>query len=353
MLHLRKAICLILMALLLAQPAAATEPAAETATETAPQPDIVTAVRKMDEIPVDMGIHAKDTEELQWLRKLTASPLYAMNGGNWESVVAAQLPEDVTDAYVGSYGIPADAARGYAYRITLKDDARWENGTFITADDCVFSILEQFSHKDTVDNWLFLANGEAVREGRVKPGRHIISLKEAGFPSITQAWAAGFREFFLDTEGYWGLGQGWKSISDRIRIRDYAMPTGLDESFVSPAYLYHNYLMDGEHHRFLPEFIGISENSGSVYTTEDLGLVKLSEKEFVIILEDPATASTLMQHLEELVLFSEYADTCLSSGPYRIVSATSEELWLEPNPCWWGEPDSRGYDRIFCQKIGT
>ena len=350
MLHLRKAICLILMALLLAQPVVATEAATET---TPREPDIVTAVRKMDEIPVDMGIHAKDTEELQWLRKLTASPLYAMTGGNWEPIVAAQLPEDVTDAYVGSYGIPADAARGYAYRITLKDDARWENGTFITADDCVFSILEQFSHKDTVDNWLFLANGEAVREGRVKPGRHIISLKEAGFPSITQAWAAGFREFFLDTEGYWGLGQGWKSISDRIRIRDYAMPTGLDESFVSPAYLYHNYLMDGEHHRFLPEFIGISENSGSVYTTEDLGLVRLGEKEFVIILEDPITASTLMQHLEELVLFSEYADTCLSSGPYRIVSATSEELWLEPNPCWWGEPDSRGYDRIFCQKIGT
>ena len=350
MLHLRKAICLILMALLLAQPVVATEAATET---TPREPDIVTAVCKMDEIPVDMGIHAKDTEELQWLRKLTASPLYAMTGGNWEPVIAAQLPEDVTDAYVGSYGIPADAARGYAYRITINDGARWENGTFITADDCIYSILELFSHEDTAKNWLFLANGEAVREGRVKPGRHIISLKEAGFPSITQAWAAGFREFFLDTEGYWGLGQGWKSISDRIRIRDYAMPTGLDESFVSPAYLYHNYLMDGEHHRFLPEFIGISENSGSVYTTEDLGLVKLSEKEFVIILEDPITASTLMQHLEELVLFSEYADTCLSSGPYRIVSATSEELWLEPNPCWWGEPDPRGYDRIFCQKIGT
>lgn len=350
MLHLRKAICLILMALLLAQPVVATEAATET---TPREPDIVTAVRKMDKIPTEFDIHTKITEELRWLRSLTASPLYAMTGGNWEPVVAAQLPEDVTGEYVGSYGIPADSARGYAYRITLKDDARWENGTFITADDCVFSILEQFSHKDTVDNWLFLANGEAVREGRVKPSRHIISLKEAGFPSITQAWAAGFREFFLDTEGYWGLGQGWKSISDRIRIRDYAMPTGLDESFISPAYLYHNYLMDGEHHRFLPEFIGISENSGSVYTTEDLGLVKLSEKEFVIILEDSITASTLMQHLEELVLFSEYADTCLSSGPYRIVSATSEELWLEPNPCWWGEPDPRGYDRIFCQKIGT
>ena len=342
-----------LMALLLAQPAAATEPAAEAATETAPQPDIVTAVRKMDKIPTEFDIHTKITEELRWLRSLTASPLYAMTGGNWEPVVAAQLPEDVTDAYVGSYGIPADAARGYAYRIILKDDARWENGTFITADDCVFSILEQFSHKDTVDNWLFLANGEAVREGRVKPSRHIVSLKEAGFPSITQAWAAGFREFFLDTEGYWGLGQGWKSVSDRTRIRDYAMPTGLDESFVSPAYLYHNYLLDGEHRRFLPEFVGISENSGSVYTTEDLGLVKLSEKEFVIILEDPATASTLMQRMEALFLFRELNNSFLSYGPYRVTSATHTDILLEPNPNWLHGPDPRGYDRILCQKIGS
>ena len=63
--------------------------------------------------------------------------------------------------------------------------------------------------------------------------------------------------------------------------------------------------------------------------------------------------STLMQHLEKLVLFPKNAVSFRSSGPYRIASATSEELWLEPNPNWWGEPDSRGYDRIFCQKIGT
>ena len=52
-------------------------------------------------------------------------------------------------------------------------------------------------------------------------------------------------DFYLDTEGFWGLGGGWKPISDRIRLRDFAMPGGLDEYFVSPAYLYRYYLMDG------------------------------------------------------------------------------------------------------------
>ena len=349
MLHLRKAICLILMALLLAQPAAATE----EATETAPQPDIVTAVRQMNEIPTDFGIYAEVTESLLWLRSLTASPLFAMNGGNWEPVLAAALPEDVTGEYAGSYSIPADAARGYAYRITLNSDARWENGKPVTADDCVSSIQALFSHEDTEKDWIFLANADAIRDGKVKPSRHITNLKEAGFSSITQAWAAGFREFFLDTDGYWGLDQGWRSVSDRTRVRDYAMPAGLDESFVSPAYLYHNYLLDGEHRRFLPEFVGINEISGSAYNMDDLGLEILSQKEFVIILEDPATASTLMQHLEKLVVFPKNESSYLSCGPYRIVSATADELWLEPNPCWWGEADVRGYDRIFCQKIGT
>lgn len=350
MLHLRKAICMILMTLLLAQPVFATEAPTETA---AIEPDIVTAIHKMETIPTDFGIHAEITEQLQWLRRLTAAPLYAMEGGNWIPVLAGSLPVDVTAEYVGTYGIPSDAARGYAYRISLNGDARWENGRSVTADDCIDSIQALFSHENTEKDWLFLANADAIAGGRTKPTRHIVSLKDAGFSGITQAWGAGYKEFFLDTEGFWGLGQGWKSVSDRTRIRDYAMPTGLDESFVSPAYLYHNYLMDGEHQRFLATFIGINEAPGDDYTMDDLGLEKLSDGEFVLILHAPATASTLMQYLEKLVLFPQDATEYLSCGPYRIVSATSEEIRLEPNPHWWGEADSRGYDRIFCQKIGT
>lgn len=353
MLHLRKAICLILMALLLAQPVFAET---EAATEVLPtlEPDIVTAIRTMQEIPTDFGIHAAHSEELQWLRSLTASPLYAMTDGNWEPVLADSLPEDVTAEYVGTCGIPADAQRGYAFRILLNSDACWENGRSITSDDFLYSIQELFAHEASTEDWLFLANAAAISEGKTKADRDIVSLKDAGFSGITQAWNAGYKEFFLDVEGFWGLDGGWKSVSDRSRIRDYAMPSGLDEAFVSPAYLYNNYLMDnGEHSRFQSTFIGVSMTSSAAYTMDDLGLIRVSDDAFVIILQTPATASTLMQYLEKLVLFRQDTKESLSCGPYRVVSATADAILLEPNPSWWGAPDSRGYDRIICQKIGT
>ena len=350
MLHLRKTICLFLLALLLAQPVFA----AEAPTETAPvEPDILTAVRKMDAIPTDFGIHAKYTEALQWLRSLTASPLYAMEDGNWVPVLAGALPVDVTAEYAGTYDIPADAARGYAFRILLNPDARWEDGSAITAGDCTDSIKALFTHENTQEDWLFLANAAAIANGSTKSGNDIISLKEAGFSTVTQAWVAGYKEFFVDIAGFWGLEGGWKSVSDRTRIRDHAMPAGLDEAFVSTAYLYRNYLMEGEHRRFLSTFVGIRKSPGNPYTMDDLGLISVSDGEFVIVLQSPATASTLMQHLEKLVLCRKNAAEPLSCGPYRIASATAEELILEPNPNWWGEPDPRGYDRILCQKIGT
>lgn len=350
MLHLRKAICLILMALLLAQPVFAET---EAPTEAVVEPDIVTAIRTMEAIPTDFGIHADPTEELRWLRSLTASPLYAMADGSWKPVLAGSLPEDVTADYAGTCGIPASARRGYAFRIPLNPDARWENGQPITSEDYLYSIRALFSHEDSEKDWLFLANAAAIADGKTKAGSDIISLKDAGFSRITEAWVAGFKEFFLNIEDFWGLEGGWKSVSDRTRIRDYAMPGHLDEAFVSPAYLYRNYLLEGEHRRLLPTFIGISKTPGDTYTMDDLGLVSLSDDAFVIILHSPATASTLMQYLEKLVLFRQNTAEYLSCGPYRIVSATAEEILLEPNPHWWGEADPRGYDRIICQKIDT
>jgi len=157
--HLRKAICLILMALLLAQPVFAET---EAATEAAPKPDIVTAVRNMETIPRDFGIHAAHTEELLWLRSLTASPLYAMTDGSWEPVLARSLPEDVTADYAGTYGIPANARRGYAFRILLNADACWENSRSITSDDYLYSIRELFTQEDSEADWLFLANAAAI-----------------------------------------------------------------------------------------------------------------------------------------------------------------------------------------------
>ena len=140
------------------------------------------------------------------------------------------------------------------------------------------------------------------------------------------------------------------------------MPDGLDERYVSGAYLYSRYLASGrENSRFQSEFIGISKNDGGITTMEDLGLLKISPFELVLILDEPMAPSTLIQKLEKLFLFrknfwgKDFAtsvQTYCGYGPYRITSADSEEIILEPNENWWGIPVTEAYDRIICRAAG-
>lgn len=340
MLRAAKVLCICLMVLLLAQPVLA-----ETAPSTAPEPDIVTAIYPVESLPKSTApLSAPD-----WLRTLTTAPLYAMTEDGWLPVLAAALPEDVTADFVGSYGIPENAQRGYAFRISLCADACREDGTPITARDCIDSIITSLETKETAENWLFLAGAEAITSKKSHPGNEIISLRDAGFPGISEAWGAGYTDFYVDVDGFWGLDSGWRSVSDRTRLRDFAMPGGLDESFISAAYLYSNYLMDGAQSSYYQsEFIGICRTPGDPYTMEDLGLIEETDRSMILILQQPATASTLMQHLQPLILTGKQ-----SYGPYRVASVSDSALLMEPNPNWWGEEDLRGYDRILCQKIGS
>ena len=60
--------------------------------------------------------------------------------------MAAELPVDVTAEYVGKFGIEeGDTAK--AWRIALNQDATWENGEKITADDYVYSMQQQLNPK--------------------------------------------------------------------------------------------------------------------------------------------------------------------------------------------------------------
>ena len=56
---------------------------------------------------------------------------------------AATKLEDVSANYVGdTWGVPA-GGKGYAYKITLRNDLKWENGDPITAADFVYTMQQQ------------------------------------------------------------------------------------------------------------------------------------------------------------------------------------------------------------------
>ena len=56
---------------------------------------------------------------------------------------AATKLEDVSADYVGDkWGVP-EGGKGYAYKITLRDDIKWNDGTPITAEDFVYTMQQQ------------------------------------------------------------------------------------------------------------------------------------------------------------------------------------------------------------------
>ena len=60
---------------------------------------------------------------------------------------AATALEDVTATYAGNekYAVPAGAEKNYAYKITLREDLKWDDGTAIKAEDFVYTMKEQLN----------------------------------------------------------------------------------------------------------------------------------------------------------------------------------------------------------------
>lgn len=69
---------------------------------------------------------------------------------------AATKLEDVTKKYAGKYGLAADAKKGQAFAMTLRNDLKWNDGTPIKAADFVYTMSQQLSPKylfDTASNY--------------------------------------------------------------------------------------------------------------------------------------------------------------------------------------------------------
>lgn len=60
---------------------------------------------------------------------------------------AATKLEDVTKKYAGQYGLAADAEKGQAFAMTLRNDLKWDDGTPIKAADFVYTMMQQLSPK--------------------------------------------------------------------------------------------------------------------------------------------------------------------------------------------------------------
>ena len=311
----------------------------------------VVAVREMDSLPTGWSPLKLESPEAEFIQDLTGGGMYQISHKDnfILSHLTTNLLEDVTAEYRGTYGIPENAVRGYAYRITLNDKACWDDGTPINADSWMYTLHKMLESGN--ESMLILANAAAYRNGETHDPQ-IISLAAAGYNSVAEAQEAGITDFYVDVEHYWGLGEGWRPVTDITRLKDPAMTQGYGEMYVSAAWLYNRYLADERPYAYFQrEFVGIA-GEGAPVTLNDVGMLKTGDYELVLILEEPEAETSLKMKLAEFRMVragSTYrsAEGSASYGPYRVAEVTAEGIRLEKNPNWWGK--SGQYDEILCR----
>lgn len=90
--------------------------------------------------------------------------------------LAEDFPEDVTELYAGNkkYGVPSSAKKGWAWKIKLIKNAKWDDGTPITAASIEYSIKQFLNPKMKnyrASTWYegpsALANAKAYYDGKI------------------------------------------------------------------------------------------------------------------------------------------------------------------------------------------
>lgn len=277
------------------------------------------SVCNLQRLPEALPLYGQHTEEEAFLLQLTSC-------GVTDIIAAA---EDVT-AQLDDPDIPENALRGYAFRLSIREDALWPDGTAVTGADVKVS-LERYLEQGSCPQRLHRLEREIPKE--------IQSLKEAGFQNIHQAAAAGHTRFYINVADFWGLEAGWQSLDSRARLRDWAIPAGVGEMYVTPAYLYRQYLSDGaRYQRLQAQFVGIA---GSTETRRGISVSQTGD--VLLVFSRPTTASALLADLEGAVLQRGDGMTC---GAYVLKGNV-----LTRNEFWWGDfPCDE--DTIVCKITG-
>ena len=349
-----KRILALLCVAALALPVAATEVSTETTASPA-LPELVVGVRTLSELPESWNPTQTRTPDQEAILELTNEKLYRVYEGAVLPAQADQMPVDVTAEFAGRYRIPSGAVRGYAYAITLREGLFWEDGRELTLSDWAYTI-EKRMELDIFP--LEIANYRAYLRGETAPVTQtpeIISLMDAGYGSVAEAEEAGIFDFYIDTTGFWGLDTGWQRSTGKNKLFDRAIPSGCEEMYVTPAYLFREYLGDtGTQTMFQSEFVGIPVQSGEKMTMDDVGLFVDGDR-LILVLQEPVTTTHLALVLADIYPVPRGTDVVaygtvgdyVGCGPYRIDSAAQGQLLLTPNPYWTGA--EAAYEQILCR----
>ena len=304
----------------------------------------------------------------------------AVVGYEWAYEMAAADPEDVTEDYVGKYGVESGDERK-AWRISLNQDAVWQNGDEIKADEYIYSMQQLLDptmlnrRSDSYTGSTFSIYG--ARNYLYSETQTIYdSLESHGYTSVEEALAAG-EKVYIDMWSSWGM-QGmtdkngnecpqWLPVNDTTSYRDLAVEDpNAEGAWVSANYIYNHY---GSETLMANSLVAIPVNNEHLDYAWDwqddgnggVGLVQVDDYTFDIILDNEIDDFYLHYNLTGnwLVHRETYEKTkdeangvnryntgsvanTMSYGPYVLTSFEFDSHFtLARNENWYGYTDGK------------
>ncbi|MBQ4565439.1 MAG: hypothetical protein IJA48_03730, partial [Oscillospiraceae bacterium] len=275
---------------------------------------------------------------------------------------AATALEDITSSVDAKWGYTDEqkAEGGYAWKITLRDDLKWDDGTAITAEDFVYSMKELLDpafmnfRANTYYDTLMIKNSKLYffqnQEGTYEPvdslgyatNQEAIDAGETLYIDVYEAWGA---EGYLSADGV--ACPQWLAITDET---EYNNADGSDPT--SGKIVYETYMSMPE---YVPEFdVGggyaymmsiYVENTNTDIAWDTVGIYAIPEENAIVLCLDKAYS-----FLKEDGSLSVWAPYYFSSLPLvhkekyeasKIAPADGATLWtsnynssLETSASW-------------------
>lgn len=203
---------------------------------------------------------------------------------------AATKLEDVSAKYVGSkWGIP-EGATARAYKITLRNDLKWEDGTAIKAEDFVYSMEEQLNplfKNYRADSFYVGATIIHNAENYVKQGSYgyRLMIPNAAAEDYVAFAADSLGGFQVSSDGYLQVVQNGVTKDVVININDgAAWSSNSLKAYYNAGYIASN----AEVNKAVGELLASADSNGYVKMTEARARVLC---EAVAILHDYKTAA--------------------------------------------------------------
>ncbi|MDR0928466.1 MAG: ABC transporter substrate-binding protein [Oscillospiraceae bacterium] len=299
-----------------------------------------------------------------------------MDGYVLKPEMAVDFPTDVTADYVDEAWNIAEGDATRAWKFTLRDDLKWQDGTPITAYDFVTSA--KFSLNPAAQNYRadgFYTGNMVVTnaEGYLKGGTNADTTIEAYMGLVGAADVAALLAEYGTEPGLidWSYSFG-DTYDFAAQAWTGAAEAGVVDTGLTLAELYAFYTegagaevilswgtaQDSIFEWALTEVY--SKYSYPVLDFESVGIKALSDTELVLILERPLEGFYLYYSMTDSWLVNEALytqceaitdgvytnsygttlETTISYGPYMLTEFQSDKVFtLEKNPNWYGYAD--------------